>query len=738
MEKMLVLREYPRLKFSVENKIPVSLCVYPKREVEKTMGKNYVENDEYWLWQENVQVFNLYELFNNIKKNGNNLSSRLEEIFNQYDIDAGNLTVSYYEKNGLDKSLQEFYYSVWDRIPDKQELEQRLVTWKEINKQSMKITKNIYKRLTEHQKWLQKESDVMKLEAKTSPINITSVELEGKVMLISEQNGQVVRHPISVKNGFDLFLNSFASYEVPFISYRSSQTYLKVYDGEMDISLEKIKPSDLDIEEEDTINAIVLADKFFTKPTLDSYTHVKINLKANSVTFSTKNIKGEKPITAVRLEEHLPIVIERLTEKNIFGEYYIYNLNLNQSLFVDMLMNDPIAREFIYMDESSSFLSIKKKKMFRLREPNIHFTGETGDLWNRYFSFIIHQEEVVKAETKPFIDYEKGDKQLGYVSLTARMPYIKVVINKAGKREDLQLGLLMFTRFLNLYQKREEKLLQEFRNFGIKFRKLKSYPLKVVDKKVTNVDKDEYIENLQDAAPHIFATNYAAEVCQLPDQPVVIPPKMVEEWNEEKTDVYQRAVPFPPLQKEGGGEGEPEIFLGCGFRNPNKPYVNIKEHKLSNKNEYPYLPCCTSKNMQEPGSHSLFTHYYLGEEYINNEAITTSVIKSRKLLRKGQDGILNPIIPSTFKILGLMDKEETLWRFGVSFSEYSAFRCLLYVKQDKTFMKYFNLKEFGRKEEDELNEYIQGLLKSRKIEPGLLSQELYGLTPEEIAIVENA
>lgn len=724
------LNSFKRLKYAYKNKLPVGLAVSRKRINQTELGKNFIENNEYW--DRDKEVANLLEL---VKQKD------LREIYEEYDVSRENLLMSYYDHFGADEKIKVFIEDYLMQLYSETTLKQIYETWTQNNTRDVQITKNTYKKVLDAQNWLNKEKK--NFNFKTSPINIISATLEGDIRIRVKEKGAINYYPIETKNGFDIFLNSLISMELPFISYKgdsNSETHIKVFTGELPYTLDKIKPSDSQLNQPHTIQTVVWSEKDdFSKASLESFVVVTIDLSVNKISFSSKiterNIVEDEPVIAKRIQRHLPLKVLNLRENNITGEYVIYGLDLNISLFLDLIMMNKYAREFIYMDESSSQYSIKKRIGFYLRQPLLEFSEalEGKRSWDRYFSFILHEEIFSQAEELPMIDYfvKTGKKDL--VAVTKNMPYIKIIISKSADRDTLQLGLLLFTSMIGIFREREKNLLEEYRQYNIKFgHEDKVWELKTTKGKKLNVIKGEINKDLQNAAPSIFVKGYGTEVCQRNDQPVIIPPDLVEKWNAKHIG-FENAVPFP--------HPNAEIYLGCGERNPSKPFVSLKEHNLSNQDEYPYMPCCTAKNYQEPGSHSLFTHYYLGEEIISKKTAPTSEITSRKILIKDQTGLLPPMIESTFKLLRILNKGDDFKRLGVNFSKYSALRCLLTIVNDKEYNKFYFKGKTDFKAELKVEEYLYNMIKNsfktdkvgkKEVFPSVLSQELYDIMPDEI------
>lgn len=769
----ITLNHYHRLQYAAKNKLPISVVVQKKEKAMKMVHDNFIQSREYW--DADNTVFDLYKL---VKKYS------LEVIYETYDVEAKDLVMVFYEANifntdnDRDKygiELQNFVEQTMREYYDLQNFTQQYEAWKNNTKEEIQYTKIIFNNMEKTQTWLNKSKSDMHF--KTSPIEIISAELQGDIalqVLSPDQKKAIV--PVDTTNGFDIFLNSLVSFQIPFISFKDtpeSEVKIKVFQGNIPISIDKIKPSDSQIETPYSLYVTVWNDRVTTsKANLESYVNVHIDLKNKKIIFASKmteaNTRDGKPFLVERIHKHMPLYISNIKESNIIGEFKIFGLDFVNSLFLDFIMLNPFAREFIYMNEASTPFSVKKRINYHLREPDLFFQNlEEGKIWKKYFSFLLHQQYAAKAEELLVVDYfepiaskdpkvqatDQQKDQNKAIILQKNMPYLEVSINQSANRRMLQLGLLVFVSLIGIFEARFKDLQQVYQNMNIKYSS-KRWDLKLVDAKKINVTGNEYLTDLQSVAPHIFENNYKSKICQKKTQPVIIPPQLVDQWNEEHdNDEYQKAVVFPP-EAEGTGE---EIYLGCPV--DKTPYVSMKENILSNRGEYPYLPCCTSKNTQEPSSRSYFTHYYLGEDMGGDKKNIVNEITSRKRLVKGQIGILPFMIQSAFSLLNILptnnnpannkvpnninNKNDLLKRMGVGQSPFSAVRCLLTCLEHPAFIK-LGKKKPSLEHEIEIEEFIKDLIRKSvfqshttsksalKIFTTAFSQELYDNTENEI------
>lgn len=774
-EHEIIFNNFDRIVYADKHKIPLFTSIYKKQEDKVSLGNNFIESNEYWDSLQTNKVFDLYKLVNTLP---------LPKIVDEYVVDTTDVIMVYYDVFGDTLDLRNYVENTLTQYYSKESMEQRHKNWKLTTIDNIKYTGVVKRNMEKLQKWLNNASK--SIEFKTSPIEIISASLEGDIQLkIADQQNEIAFIPVNESIGLDVFLQSFVSLQIPFISYKGSpdsEVKIKVFEGELPMSLDKIKPSDSQVEAPHTLYCTVWNDKVNTsKANMESYVNVKFDLIHKKASFSSKmteaNTENGKPLLLKRIVKNMPLRIINLKEMNLMGEFNIYGLDLNNHLFLDFIMNNPLATQLIYMNETSTSLAMKKRINYHLRETDLDFNNAVN-VWRKYYTVLLHQEHANKAEDKPIVDYfndanttntnnvnattntktnakqnknntkkdatQKKNNVNKAISLTKNMPYLHVSISHSENRHTLQLGLLIFISMIGIFKHREHNLEEIYQKLKIKFH---SKPIKVniVDTKRTNVEGDEYISDLQNAAPHIFENNYKSLICQKVIQPIIIPPTLQNEWDEQHTDPYQKAIAFPP-----NASPNDQILLGCPAEKT--PYVSMKENTLVNQDEFPYLPCCTSKNTQLPNSHSLFTHYYLGEDLTNEKKVSVDEINSRKRLVKGQIGSLPFIIQSTFSLMNIVTQGnvdgaakvdvgnvDDLRRFGVGHSPLSAVRCLLWATNNETFNK-LNQKKESLENELAIEAYIRQLInksmsqknKGNRVWETAMSQELFGYDNDEI------
>jgi hypothetical protein len=219
--------------------------------------------------------------------------------------------------------------------------------------------------------------------------------------------------------------------------------------------------------------------------------------------------------------------------------------------------------------------------------------------------------------------------------------------------------------------------------------------------------------------PDIFISGYARE-CQKKEQPTIIDKKDVAYYKaqtfERKGVIYNRQVmDFPP--------DNPTIHLVCLNE---KQFPGLMENTLSNKDKFPFLPCCYNK----PHGNFLEKYSGTGERRTKNK----TPIKTNKAVYMGRLGKLPFRIE---QILKSIMPDFKFYRMGTIKSPISLLHAYLYAIDDRPVpgnITYEQLMDDGREAEMiSKAEMIRAYLK----DPSLATlypakQEMYDSTIEQI------
>lgn len=216
------------------------------------------------------------------------------------------------------------------------------------------------------------------------------------------------------------------------------------------------------------------------------------------------------------------------------------NIYLDKFIFVDMIYNDKLLRNFIYIDENQKPLAIKKRLTLHMAlDPDFDF------------------------KTTSTFTYREDTKNIGK---------LLVQLNMSHSIEIENLFFYIVRVLLTLYNNRAEGIMEWYNKYSNALN-LPLFKYKVPEEgiKMTKLKKLVY------QAEDMFIKGYATEICQSPFQPLIIN-------DEEAGDYISRG--FEPVRYEG------YLFVSD---NPEKPYISLKTNKLGNANKFPFLPCTSNK-----------------------------------------------------------------------------------------------------------------------------------------------
>ena len=217
----------------------------------------------------------------------------------------------------------------------------------------------------------------------SSPVQIDRIEILAEPMLRSSSFIEVQPSAISpsiiqptlreptIDDGIDIFDFSSPSENVPFIKYNSADKKLtKLYKGQSidtipDYSV--IIPSEIRSNKPNTFYMTVWSGHGdIRKATKKSYKYGKYNLETNRLTIrSPVTDISDEQIILDRLRQAFPLDISNVSEISVGGEFYIYDLEIQDYILVDMIMNNDLMRSYLFIDEVSNPYAEKAQLSFR-------------------------------------------------------------------------------------------------------------------------------------------------------------------------------------------------------------------------------------------------------------------------------------------------------------------------------------------------------------------------------------
>jgi hypothetical protein len=599
------------------------------------------------------------------------------------------------------------------------------------------------------------------------PLHVSPLQIDNVVTSVNPQ----MDNPI---DGIDLFNRSVVSHYVPFIQYNddSGKRFYKIYQGapgEMVPNYSVIVQPSTQTSRQNVIYMTVwTGEGDIARATKESFTRAVYSLETNRLVVGTPVSQGRnEQLVLNRLALALPqLRFGASSEVRIGGEFLIYDLEISDIILFDMILIQPLLNTYLYIEEIG-------KPAAEKRRPYIHYKSITADrelfdpdvvavlgkddsqsTLNSSVSVSLNQRYVTEDSTIFTVQLQEPTQ----VSLPVGTPYIHVNILRADNRSVANQFILILRRLLQFYKENQQDikdvyygfipLLQEIEQHskqttivkppiqrtGKGRGAVKGQSVQQITGTSTQSDNNQVtmeggfmvprpsgykhkIEQLQDLAPDLFVSGYARK-CQCPLQPIIIGPRDVETWRnrtfiENGVQRQRQIMAFPR-------ENSRWLFVCPG---DSDPYPGVKDNKtLSNKDQYPYIPCCFKTDQMNPLANSRYNEYYRGvTRKAKTQPKVSHTIKTNKIPGPGRIGYVTQSISNLLKRYS----EETvdIVRYGVVQSPNSLLHCLCVATDRREYINQANPEA-----------YVVNLRRqiARSIHPGLLKQELFDYKDEEI------
>lgn len=558
-----------------------------------------------------------------------------------------------------------------------------------------------------------------------------------------------INDQITIDDGIELFDTSILSENVPYIQYNGDinvdvnianvngtpnlvpmNKYYKIFTGrtsDTSPNYTYIIPSSTKTTRPNTVYMTVWSGEGdVRKATQESYMRAIYHLDENVLMVNSPVTEGhDENLVLSRIETTLPINIGPTTEYRVSGSFILYNIDIEDTTFVDMLLTDKLMYSYLYIDETLTPFAQKKRL-------NIHFrsVGRINvDPLDR--DKINNPSSVTATLTQNYATKDQdveilGENGLETVTIESGIPYINVKITRATSREVAQQFMSIFNRLMSYYYNNREDIEDQYRPYfpNLTFTPLKSKETVGAQKSKGKTSQSK-IGSLKNLAPDLFVSRYA-RICQKHKQPLIINEGDIEYWqsNEKRierkgTQQKRQIMRFPrePI------EGRQWIFV-CP--NDQFPYPGVRLNtNLSNREIYPYVPCCFGEDKMDPNANSLYNEYYRGRiRTQKDKAKSAHVISTAKIAEPGRRAEVSGVITDLLSRYAY--DSNKIYRYGVVRSLNSLLHCVLVALNGSTYMSL--------QTDEERENYVMNFRKhiAMTINPGLLKQELYDFSDDEI------
>ncbi|SPN78815.1 VETF-like early transcription factor large subunit [Cedratvirus Zaza IHUMI] len=509
--------------------------------------------------------------------------------------------------------------------------------------------------------------------------------------------------------GEEIFDQALVSLQVPVVLFtdHNGKTFSKIWS---EFSLKSLLPNDPPFR--NSFYLLVWTGLGDEKQTKESFTVARYDLNIRELTVEAPIRLGrDESLIIERIVSSFPIRVPESTVARTGGDFRIYNVNLIQPLFLDMLLRSPLFYPYIYMPEESK-ASFEKKK-FTLHLRTIPLTENPKNMPTET-SFSSSVAVTISAynttgETMP-VKTSRGVEDTNFPSGT---PYLICSITRANSSMDAHQFQEIFNRLCRIYLEdvvAEDSILNIYQAMFPEA----EYVATVKERKQRKVDSNRRLLQLAQLAPEIFIQGYARK-CQGDHQPLIIPDNEIEEWKnktfEYKGETYQRQILHYPPQN-------PRYNMVC----PSDlyPFPGVKTNGLENKTAYPFIPCCFGSNQMEPGANSFYNQYYRNVEKKTKKPTTRARIITSKIVDFKRSGSLPTPLVSFLN--SFFEREIDFVRIGVPRDVNSTISAVLLATQAQD--KRLTATSLQRQSVD--------LRRRFNVTSALLKQELYDLDDQEI------
>lgn len=481
---------------------------------------------------------------------------------------------------------------------------------------------------------------------------------------------------------------------IPYIQWNNSNgvKYYKIYEND------DIKEYEVLFNQQfrkiNTLYFLVMVDEPGKTITKKTYTKCVYSLETNKLKFSVPIRRKE--ILIERIKQVLPnVILKEEKETNLKGSFKIPSFRIEPSSLHFLLLNDDdpwfelnsILSTYLYIDETKT------------------------SIINRDFISLRYRTNEPPEDDDEIEDLEMQGISAAMLSLREDEDTINIV--KVKSREILKQFLNIFSRLITIYNEYKTPISEL----------IDSATPEEGEKKEESEKKEKKLAALKAVAPDVFIKGQKgyARKCACNKQPIVVDEIEAEDWKNKiftrGADSYYRQIgQFPP------GSENPKFRFVCP--DDEIPYPTLIENNESNKDIYPYIPCCAAEdNISNPKS--FYNRYYEESSNIKEGGFKGYKINTLKVLPFESRGNIPKQIQDLLVSIN-PDEKYIFERFGVGRSPNSFIHCILNAVQD---IKYREFDAIGKEE------YCVKFRKSLidKFDSfNIFKQELYDMNDDEI------
>jgi hypothetical protein len=400
-----------------------------------------------------------------------------------------------------------------DTIQDENELRLILTDWRKNLGSDLQSDMDDLSDLETIQNELNRYSEVLFSGIKVDKVTIKSIPT-------LKSTGK----PPTTDDALVMFNDSIPSYDVPYIRYNGEgekrQELFKLYQGRTDEEMPNYKiivPPTSQTNKDNSFYLTVWSGKgTLTKSTKESYIKGTYDLSENLLTIKTPTEEDINQDTiTTKIQQALPININNVTETAISGEFFMFDLDINDIYLVYMIINTELMSSYLFVKETNTPYAEKSQLKIYYKS----FTGFVEDEEKVTEGYIVNPSSVTVSLTQNYaqggevvmVEMENGPTKF---RLPPGLPYVRAKITQAESLEVANRFIKIFSRLMQFYKTERPNVERLFNNFIPELSQplTTSKPIKITVKQPTGRKgtADSKIERLKEVAPDLFVNRFGS------------------------------------------------------------------------------------------------------------------------------------------------------------------------------------------------------------------------------------
>ena len=318
-------------------------------------------------------------------------------------------------------------------------------------------------------------------------------------------------------------------------------------------------------------------------------------------------------------------MITRVDEQATGGYITYPNQTILIPIWAEMCMNNPFFKRIVALNESIKASKIKLNAYV--------YVLNTDDILS-----------ITMQETNRANMYGMEDEGSNYIRVRVKA---KTIADSVKYQQILG-------RLFTLYNNERDLIIADYRKFlGSKFLKDEQTKLIVRHRKLEKLE-------LRAIAPDIFLPTYSRKCLK---RPTIVSKEQAAEYRRTKE---RQVMEFP-----AHGESTKRAYV-C--EHETHPYPGLRDNTLENKNKFPYIPCCYTKDQNREGTK--FRYYYAQDQVKEKSSANQDIFISGKTMAPGLPGTLPVNIKELFSLIE-PNPEYQFVRVGSNITKNSFLECVM-------------------------------------------------------------